>query len=111
MNRLGMLLCFAALWLAQPLCARPADGAAGSLPPFSPAWIDEDAFDERLRHVHGSVPDPEVGLFGPDSMMWKITRYIEPGGLATGRAILMHVSHPWIAQGIEDHSKSRHNLL
>lgn len=111
MKYLASLVCIAAMLLGQPLRAQPAAGEAGALPPFSPAWIDEDAFDERLRHVHGSVPDPEVGLFGPDSMMWKITRYIEPGGLATGRAILMHVSHPWIAQGIEDHSKSRHNLL
>lgn len=88
-----------------------AAGTAAPLPAFDPDWITQDEFEAQLLKVHGSVPNPEVGLFGPDSMMWRITRYIEPGGLATGRAILMHVSHPWIAQGIKDHSKSQHSLL
>lgn len=88
-----------------------AAGTAAPLPAFDPDWITQDEFEAQLQQVHGAVPDPEVGLFGPDSMMWRITRYIEPGGLATGRAILMHVSHPWIAQGIRDHSKSQHSLL
>jgi uncharacterized protein (DUF2236 family) len=95
--------------------AAPADTrelpASAPLPPFDPDWITQEEFEQQLLKVHGSLPDPQVGLFGPDSMMWRITRYIEPGGLATGRAILMHVSHPWIAQGITEHSKSRHNLL
>lgn len=91
-----------------------AEGAAvehSAMQPFDPDWITQEEFDAQLLKVHGTLPDPQVGLFGPGSMMWEITRYIEPGGLATGRAILMHVSHPWIAQGITDHSKSRHNLL
>lgn len=85
--------------------------APDALPAFDPDWITQEEFEQQLQKVHGSVPDPNVGLFGPDTMMWRITRYIEPGGLATGRAILMHVSHPWIAQGITEHSKSRRNLL
>ncbi|MFZ5755940.1 MAG: oxygenase MpaB family protein [Pseudomonadota bacterium] len=85
---------------------------AESTPPdFEPAWITREAFERQLEKVHGKVPDPNVGLFGPDSMMWRITRYIEPGGLATGRAILMHISHPWVTAGIDEHSKSRRNLL
>lgn len=82
-----------------------------ALPAFEPDWITQDEFEAQLLKLHDGLPDPEAGLFGPGSMMWRITRYIEPGGLATGRAILMHVSHPWIAQGITEHSKSRHNLL
>lgn len=78
---------------------------------FEPGWITRDLFEQQLLKVHGSMPDPKVGLFGPGSMMWKLTRYIEPGGLAAGRAVLMHVSHPWIAQGIAEHSKVEKHLL
>ncbi|MFZ5722633.1 MAG: oxygenase MpaB family protein [Pseudomonadota bacterium] len=96
----------------EPPAAEPvAPAGDGPLPAFAADWITGAEFERQLEKVHGGIPDPETGLFGPDSMMWRITRYIEPGGLATGRAILMHVSHPWIAQGIGDHSKSRHSLL
>lgn len=103
-RRHAILFCL--LWLF-------AGGARAEIAPdsFDPDWITRDEFEQQLLKVHGSLPDPNVGLYGPGSMMWRITRYIEPGGLATGRAILMHISHPWIAQGIEEHSKSRQNLL
>jgi uncharacterized protein (DUF2236 family) len=107
---MNLPLLLRALILLTALLCGPA-AAQTSLPSFTADWITQEEFEQQLLKVHGTLPDPNVGLFGPGSMMWEITRYIEPGGLATGRAILMHVSHPWIAQGITDHSKSRHNLL
>lgn len=72
-----------------------------------PRWITEAQFEKQLRLVHKSLPDPKVGLFGPDSMMWKINRYIATGAFGAGQAMLLQFSHPWITQGVEDHSKVR----
>src|SRR4051794_13960545 len=47
--------------------------------------------------------DPEAGLFGPGSVTWRLVR--EPllliGG---GRALLMQLAHPLVAQGVVEHS-------
>jgi uncharacterized protein (DUF2236 family) len=47
--------------------------------------------------------DADPGLFGPGSVCWRLAR--EPlllvGG---GRALLMQVAHPLVAQGVVDHS-------
>ena len=47
--------------------------------------------------------DPDPGLFGPDSVTWRVMR--EPllilGG---GRALLLQAAHPLVAQGAIDHS-------
>lgn len=47
--------------------------------------------------------DPTEGLFGSDSMMWRVGREssILLGG---GRAALLQLAHPYIAHAIDDHS-------
>lgn len=54
--------------------------------------------------------DPDPGLFGPDSVTWRVVG--EPmmvlGGL---RAVLMQVAHPAVAQGVSDHSDYRTNPM
>lgn len=48
--------------------------------------------------------DRQAGVFGPDSMMWRVHR--EAGlFLGAGRAALLQLAHPWVAQAIQDHSK------
>ena len=48
--------------------------------------------------------DRRAGVFGPDSMMWRVHR--EAGlFLGAGRAALLQLAHPWVAQAIQDHSK------
>ncbi|MDQ8037405.1 MAG: oxygenase MpaB family protein [Pedobacter sp.] len=74
---------------------------------YEPRWITEAQFEKQLKLVHKTVPDPKVGLFGPDSMMWKINRYIATGAFGAGQAMLLQFSHPWITQGVDDHSKVR----
>lgn len=106
-RRLTLLL---ALLLGLPMAALATD--TGPAPgTFEPQWITRAQFEQQLRKVHGGVPDPQAGLFGPGSMMWELTRHFQAGGLATGRAILMHISHPWVTAGIDEYSKSRHKLL
>ena len=67
-----------------------------------PRWIDDHAFCKQLYKVHGKIPDPRVGLFGPGSMMWKLSGPLAPGGMGAGRALLLQTAHPWITAGIDD---------
>lgn len=84
----------------------PEDGSA----PMA-RWVDRDAFCEQLYRVHGLIPDGRVGLFGPDSMMWKLQGPMAPGGFGAGRALLLQNAHPWITQGIDEHSVVREDAL
>jgi uncharacterized protein (DUF2236 family) len=50
--------------------------------------------------------DPDPGLFGPDSVTWRVMR--EPLLiLGSGRALLLQAAHPLVAQGAIDHSTYR----
>ncbi|HYY46301.1 MAG TPA: oxygenase MpaB family protein, partial [Candidatus Angelobacter sp.] len=47
--------------------------------------------------------DEDPGLFGPDSMIWRINREaaVTLGGTC---AVLMQFAHPKVAAGVRDHS-------
>src|SRR5687768_12024139 len=48
-------------------------------------------------------PDPVLGFYGPDSMMWRINR--EAVLLGSGpTALLLQIAHPLIAEGVAHHS-------
>ncbi|MEO5919436.1 MAG: oxygenase MpaB family protein [Candidatus Limnocylindrales bacterium] len=53
------------------------------------------------------LSDPDAGLFGPDSVTWRIDReaFLLLG--AGPRALLMQVAHPAIAAGVDRHSNFR----
>lgn len=76
-----------------------------------PRWVTQEQFEKQLKLIHKEVPDPKVGLFGPDSMMWKISKYMAPGGFGAGQALLLQISHPWVTAGIDEHSVVRDKPL
>ncbi|HVL01010.1 MAG TPA: lipoprotein insertase outer membrane protein LolB [Dongiaceae bacterium] len=84
----------------------PRDGSA----PKS-RWIDENAFCSQLYKVHGKIPDPRIGLFGPDSMYWKLLAPAAPAGMGAGRALLLQTAHPWVTAGIDEHSIVRYDPM
>jgi uncharacterized protein (DUF2236 family) len=43
------------------------------------------------------------GYFGPSSALWRLNREAVLG-LGLGRAVLMQLAHPWVAQAVVDHS-------
>lgn len=59
---------------------------------------------EQLRTRVG-VAAPRAGLFGPDSRFWEINRH-SIVFLGAGRAALLQLAHPWVAQAIHDHSSA-----
>lgn len=85
----------------------PRDGSA----PL-PRWIDEAAFCKQLLKIHDNeMPDPRIGLYGPDSMMWRLSGMALPGSFGAGRALLLQVAHPWVTAGIDEHSVVRDDPL
>jgi uncharacterized protein (DUF2236 family) len=61
--------------------------------------------ERTLSWAAAQAPSPAAGLFGPDSGTWLIDREAILF-LAAGRALLMQIAHPWVAQGVLDHSIS-----
>lgn len=76
-----------------------------------PRWVNDQEFCEQLKKIHGGVPDPKIGLYGPDSMMWKIARPVVSGSWGAGRALLLQTAHPWVTAGIDEHSIVREDPM
>ena len=64
---------------------------------------DLEAGIARIRAV---VADPRGGLFGPGSRIWEVNRH-SISFLGAGRAALLQLAHPWVAWGVEQHSRTR----
>jgi len=48
---------------------------------------------------------PVAGVFGPDTVTWRIDREAVIF-LGAGRALLLQLAHPWVAAAIAEHSKT-----
>jgi uncharacterized protein (DUF2236 family) len=68
---------------------------------------DLEDFLERLRREIG---DPRAGLFGPGSTMWEVNREAV-AFLGGGRAALLQLAHPYVAHAVDQHSRTREDLL
>lgn len=69
--------------------------------------VDEGMFEAGLaRAWRGAPDDPAVGLFGPDTVYWQVTREAALF-LGAGRATLLQLAHPFVAQGVADHSTTK----
>ena len=51
------------------------------------------------------APGEMEGVFGPDSLTWRIDREALTF-LGAGRALLLQLAHPWVAAAIAEHSKT-----
>jgi uncharacterized protein (DUF2236 family) len=68
--------------------------------------VDCDAFAASLARVRAAAPGAREGLFGPASKLWEVNRH-SISFLGAGRAALLQLAHPWVAWGVEQHSKTR----
>ncbi len=66
--------------------------------------VAPDAFKARLAEI-GSTIDPVAGLYGPASVMWRVQRE-SAVFLGAGAALLLQTAHPFVAQGVADHSRA-----
>ena len=65
----------------------------------------EDDFENSLDAVREAAAGPIEGIFGPDSLTWRVDREAAIF-LGAGRALLLQLAHPWVAAAISEHSRT-----
>ncbi|MCB0221818.1 MAG: DUF2236 domain-containing protein [Chrysiogenetes bacterium] len=65
--------------------------------------VDRDRFETALEKIRTRVKKPEQGLFGPDSMMWRVFGD-QAGSIGALRAVLLQTAHPFIAHAVQQKS-------
>ena len=61
--------------------------------------------ERALERVRAGAADPVEGVFGPNSLFWRINRE-SIVFLGAGRALLLQLAHPWVAAAIAEHSRA-----
>jgi uncharacterized protein (DUF2236 family) len=61
-------------------------------------------FEALLAAAAAGAHDPVAGLFGPESITWRVNRE-SALFLGAGRAALLQLAHPWVMAALGDHSK------
>ncbi len=59
--------------------------------------------ESLLAAAAAGIANPAAGLFGPDSITWRINREAALF-LGAGRAALLQLAHPWVMAALADHS-------
>lgn len=67
------------------------------------ARVTQQDSEAMLTRVSQLASGPETGLFGPDSITWRVNRE-SALFLGAGRAALLQLAHPWVAAALADHS-------
>src|SRR6202161_829727 len=70
---------------------------------FRPVPASE--LEKLLPEMKKSIAVPAEGIFGPASISWRINRE-SALFLAAGRAALLQLAHPWVANAIAQHSRT-----
>jgi uncharacterized protein (DUF2236 family) len=65
----------------------------------------EPELGRQLAAIRESAAGSLAGVFGPDSVMWRIDREAVVF-LGAGRALLLQLAHPWVAAAIAEHSQT-----
>ena len=73
--------------------------------PEPDAIITKADLGRELVMVRSAAVGGPAGIFGPDSVIWRIDREAAVF-LGAGRALLLQLAHPWVAAAIAQHSRS-----
>jgi uncharacterized protein (DUF2236 family) len=66
--------------------------------------------EARWVEIRSKTADGRAGIFGPDSVSWKVNRE-SALFLGAGRAALLQLAHPWVATALDQHSNLRNDPL
>ena len=72
-------------------------------PRHRPELVSRDGSEFLISVVERASPDSRAGIFGPQSMSWRINRE-SALFLGAARAALLQLAHPWVATALEQHS-------
>lgn len=75
-----------------------------------PQFVTQEQIDALIARVETSAADRRAGIFGPQSVSWKINRE-SALFLGAGRAALLQLAHPWVATALEQHSSLMANPI
>jgi uncharacterized protein (DUF2236 family) len=65
--------------------------------------VSRDVLETLIANLREHVRRPVEGIFGAESMSWKINRE-SALFLGAGRAALLELAHPWVAASLDQHS-------
>lgn len=74
------------------------------------ALVSEQYSEAMLAQVARLAAGPEVGIFGPHSLTWRVNRE-SALFLGAGRAALLQLAHPWVAAALAEHSTVLHRPI
>jgi uncharacterized protein (DUF2236 family) len=72
--------------------------------------VTRDDLEALIAGIERSVVDPRAGIFGPESISWRINRE-SALFLGAGRAALLQLAHPWVAVALAQHSSLMSNPI
>ena len=72
--------------------------------------ITREDLQGRLEDMSKRVLDSRVGLYGPESMSWRVNRHTSVM-MGAGCANLLQLAHPWVSQAIDQHSQTQTDPL
>jgi uncharacterized protein (DUF2236 family) len=61
--------------------------------------------ESLLAEVAAGATNPIAGIYGPESLSWRINREAALF-LGAGRAALLQLAHPWVAAALAEHSRA-----
>ena len=67
--------------------------------------VTEADLERELTLVRAAAVSGPAGIFGPDSVAWRIDREAAIF-FGAGRALLLQLAHPWVAGAISQHSRT-----
>lgn len=67
--------------------------------------VSGDDLESALEQVRADAAGPVPGVFGPNTVTWRIDREAVIF-LGAGRALMLQLAHPWVAAAIAGHSKT-----
>jgi len=69
------------------------------------AIVTEADLERELAFVRSAAAGALEGVFGPNSVAWRVDREAAIF-LGAGRALLLQLAHPWVAAAIAQHSRT-----
>ncbi len=73
---------------------------------MAPTVVSRADFESGIAHVERSVDDPRAGIYGRDSITWRVGRE-SALFLSAGSASLLQLAHPYVAHAIAQHSRTQ----
>src|SRR6185437_4331281 len=90
------------------VCSPPVERSSNqpmpsSLTADSSSPVSRHDLELHIATAQARVINPLAGIFGPDSVTWRINREAALF-LGAGRAAFLQLAHPWVATALDQHS-------